>query len=87
MCMRSIEFPLHDYEQISSRHCLQSHQATSMSVVCAQIWSLAQGGREVHCPTGSDYWMIDVAFSESGTTVVSLCDSIEVRAVYIYSHT
>ena len=31
------------------------------------------------CPTESDYWLIDLAFSPDGSTIVTLSDSIEVR--------
>ncbi len=43
-----------------------------------QIWDVAMGTQLAHRHTGSDYWMIDVAFSPDGKKVVTLCDSIEV---------
>ena len=38
-----------------------------MMYVCdlfaSQIWNVSTGKEVAHRPTGSDYWMIDVAFS------------------------
>ena len=47
-------------------------------ILFMQIWNVKQR-QEVACQqTGSDYWMIDVAFSPDGKQVVTLCDSIQV---------
>lgn len=45
-----------------------------------QIWNVEKSREVACCPTGSDYWMIDVAFSPDGQKVVTLCDSIEVSS-------
>jgi len=42
-----------------------------------KIWNVGRSSEVAYCPTGSDYWMIDVAFSPDGQGIVTLCDSIE----------
>ena len=44
-----------------------------------QIWDINKRKPVNYCPTESDYWMIDLAFSPDGSTIVTLCDSIEVH--------
>lgn len=53
---------------------------TEHAMSSLQIWNVEKSREVAYCPTGSDYWMIDVAFSPDGQKVVTLCDSIEVSS-------
>lgn len=53
---------------------------TEHAMCLLQIWNVGKSREVAYCPTGSDYWMIDVAFSPDGQRVVTLCDSIEVSS-------
>lgn len=58
------------------------------------MWNVSSKCEVAQQYTGSQYWMIDVAFSPDGTKIVSLCDSIQVCIkmlklgviVVLYSH-
>ncbi len=51
-----------------------------------QIWNVLKGKPVKRCPTESDYWLIDLAFSSDGSTIVTLSDSIEVSTFSHHTH-
>lgn len=60
-------------------HSLPAKLSVFICASIVQIWNVDKCKPVKQCPTESDYWLIDLAFSPDGSTIVTLSDSIEVR--------